>query len=200
MADAADFDAARSAIGRSVERVEDMRLLAGRGCYVDDITLAGTLHAAILRSPVAHGVIRAIDVAAASNLPGVHAVITAADVARTRQGRIPTIPLRQEALPQLAPFEQPVIAERKVRYVGEPIAVALADDAARAEDALEAIFVDIEPLPAIVDALAAVRESPLLFETAGTNCAITLSAIRGNAVAAFAGAPYTRRERFRVHR
>src|SRR4030095_6515255 len=200
MADAVSVGASRSAIGRGVERVEDLRRLAGRGRYVDDITLAGTLHAAVLRSSVAHGVIRAIDVSAALNLSGAHAVITAADIARTRQGKTPPIPLRQEALPELAPFEQPVIAERKVRYVGEPIAVALAENAARAEDALEAIFVTIEPRPAIGDPRAAGRESPLLFETTGTNCAITLSAIRGNAGAAFAGAPYTRRERFRVHR
>ena len=99
------------------------------------------LHAVILRSSVAHGRIRSIDTAAARARPGVHAVITAADI-----GEVPTIPLRQEPLPASKRYEQPVIAVDKVRYVGEPIAVVVADSAALAEDALEAIVVDIEPL------------------------------------------------------
>ena len=80
------------------------------------------LHAVILRSSVAHGRIRAIDTAAARARPGVHAVITAADI-----GEVPTIPLRHDPLPQSKRYEQPVIADDKVRYVGEPIAVVVAD-------------------------------------------------------------------------
>ncbi len=195
-----DATTSNPAIGSPVERIEDSRLLTGRGTYVDDLQRAGMLHAVILRSSVAHGRIRSIDVLAAAALPGVHAILTAQDIARELGGRIPTIPLRQEALPELKPFEQPVIAHEKVRYVGEPIAVVLADDQARAEDALEAIALDIESLPAVADRAAAAQRDVLLFEDTGTNCALTLSAVRGDADAAFAHAPYTRRERFRVHR
>ena len=144
--------------------------------------------------------LRSIDVAAALALPGVRAVVTAEDILRELNGAIPIIPLRQEALPELKPFEQPVIAHRKVRYVGEPVAVVVADDPARAEDALEAIAVDIESLPVVGNRVAAETKKALLFEETGTNCALTLSAIRGDADAAFAHAPYTRREPFRVHR
>ena len=187
-------------VGRSIERIEDLRLLTGKGCYVDDLSIPGMLHAAILRSSVAHGRLVSVDASRALEMPGVCAVITAADIANGLNGAIPRIPMRQEALPELERFEQPVIANGKVRYVGEPIAVVVADDAARAEDALDAIVVDIETLPATGESAAAGRGDALLYEEAGTNCALTLSALRGNADAAFATAPYTRRERFRVHR
>ena len=123
------------------------------------------------------------------------AVITAADI-----GDVPKIPLRQEPLPQLKRYEQPVIAHDKVRYVGEPIAVVVADSAAIAEDALEAIVVDIEPLPAVPDRDAARKDDVLLFEEIGTNIANTMTAVRGDADAAFKNAPYTRREHFSVQR
>src|SRR3954467_7368013 len=86
---------ANAYVGSPIERIEDLRFLRGRGQYVDDVTRPGLLHAAILRSAVAHGKIRAIDTAAACALRGVHAVITAADM----NGAVPTIPLRQEPLP-----------------------------------------------------------------------------------------------------
>src|SRR5262249_33671244 len=113
---------------------------------------------------------------------------------------VPTIPLRQEASPAFAPFEQPVLALGKVRYVGEPVAVVVADSAAAAEDALDAIVLDIAPLPAVVDCAGAARGDVLLVESAGSNLALTLSGIRGDVDAAFADAPYTRRERFAVQR
>ena len=113
-------------VGSPVERIEDLRLLRGRGQYVDDLAPEGLLHAVILRSAVAHGRIRSIDAAAALARPGVVAVITAADIGAA----VPTIPLRQEPLPALRQYEQPVIAHRKVRYVGEPLAVVLAESAA----------------------------------------------------------------------
>jgi carbon-monoxide dehydrogenase large subunit len=190
---------AGSAIGAPVERVEDLRLLRGRGRYVDDLARPGMLHAVVLRSSVAHGRVVSIDASRALAMPGVHAVITAVDIVH-ELGDIPHIPLRQEALSELELFQQPVIAHEKVRYVGEPLALVIADDQARAEDALEAIDVEIDTLPAIADCAAADRAASLLYETAGTNCALMLSALRGDADAAFASAPYVRRERFRVHR
>src|SRR6202140_3059556 len=115
-------------VGSPVERIEDLRLLKGRGQYVDDLTREGLLHAVILRSSVAHGRIRSIDAAAARARPGVVAVITAADIGAD----VPTIPLRQEPLPALRQYQQPVIAQGKIRYVGEPIAVVGEDSAALA--------------------------------------------------------------------
>ena len=183
-------------VGSPVERIEDLRLLRGRGQFVDDLTRDRLLHAVILRSAVAHGRIRSVDTAAALARPGVVAVITAADLGAA----VPTIPLRQEPLPALRQYEQPVIAHRKVRYVGEPIAVVLADSAACAEDALEAIVVDIEPLPAVADRETARSGDVLLFEESGTNVASTITAVRGDIALAFRTAAYTRRETFKVQR
>jgi carbon-monoxide dehydrogenase large subunit len=183
-------------VGSPVERIEDLRLLRGRGQYVDDLAPEGLLHAVILRSAVAHGRIRSIDAAAALARPGVVAVITAADIGAA----VPTIPLRQEPLPALQQYEQPVIAHRKVRYVGEPLAVVVADSAALAEDALEGISVDIEPLPAVADRAGARKGDVLLFEESGTNVASTITAVRGDIELAFRTAAYTRRERFTVQR
>ena len=92
-------------IGRGVERLEDARFLSGRGCYVDDLAPAGLLHAAIFRSAYAHGIIRTLDVSAARALPGVFAVITAADLGSS----VPRIPLRMEPRPELNRFEQGVL-------------------------------------------------------------------------------------------
>jgi aerobic carbon-monoxide dehydrogenase large subunit len=188
-------------IGSPVERVEDLRFLRGRGQFVDDLARDGLLHAVILRSAIAHGRIRAIDTRAALARPGVRAVITAKDIIAAETGpEIPTIPLRQESSPAFKPFEQPVIAHGKVRYVGEPIAVVLAESAEAAEDARDAITVEIEALPAVVDCAAAAGNAVLLVEEAGSNLALTLSGVRGDADAAFETAPYVRRERFSVQR
>jgi carbon-monoxide dehydrogenase large subunit len=189
--------AARSAnalVGSPIERVEDLRFLRGKGEYVDDVTRPGLLHAVILRSSVAHGRIVAIDAGAALARPGVHAVITAADI-----GGVPTIPLRQEQLEAFRPFEQPVIAAGTVRYVGEPLAVVVADSAALAEDAAEAVTIDITPLRVVADRATAERGT-LLFPQAGSNLAGTLTAVKGDADAAFRTAAYVRREQFQVQR
>jgi aerobic carbon-monoxide dehydrogenase large subunit len=182
-------------VGSPIERLEDFRFLTGRGQYVDDLHSERMLYAAILRSSVAHGRIRAIDTAAALARPGVHAVITAADI-----GQVPTIPLRHDPTPAIRRFEQPIIANGKVRYVGEPLAVAIAETPALAEDALEAVVVDIEPLAPIADRDTARKEDTILFETVGTNLPDTITAVRGDTDAAFKSAPYTRREHFRVQR
>jgi len=185
-----------SLIGSPIERLEDLRFLRGRGQYVDDLARKDMLHAAILRSSVAHGRIRSIAVAAARALPGVHSVITAKDIGN----RVPRVPMRLQPLPDFEPLGQPVIAESKVRYVGETIAVVLADTAAIAEDALGLIEVEIEPLPAVADRRASAQDASLLFEDKGTNLAIKFRAVRGDAAAAFADAPYVRRESFRTQR
>src|ERR1041384_3016020 len=135
---------ATTLIGRSVDRAEDARFLRGAGTFIDDLKRDGMLHAVVLRSSVAHGRIRGIDPSAARAMPGVHAVMTAADI-----GEVPVIPLRLANLPEFKGYLQPVIAKDKVRYVGEPVAVGVGETQGQAEDALEKIEVDIERLPAL---------------------------------------------------
>jgi carbon-monoxide dehydrogenase large subunit len=183
-------------IGQPVDRAEDLRFLTGAGKFVDDLARDGMLHAVVLRSSVAHGRIRRIDASAASAREGVRAVITAAEIGAA----VPVIPLRLASLPEFAPYLQPVIARDKVRYVGEPIAVVVAETPALAEDALAAIAVEIEPLPALPDRHAAARADALLFEASGSNRAVRYAVATGDAEAAFARAEYTRRESFRCHR
>ncbi|MBC7779939.1 MAG: xanthine dehydrogenase family protein molybdopterin-binding subunit [Proteobacteria bacterium] len=188
------------AIGQGIDRVEDPRLLRGLGAFVDDLQLPHMLHAVILRSSVAHGRLRGLDVSAARAMPGVRAVFTGADVLAHCGGRVPVIPMRLDPLPELEPFEQPVIAHDTVRHVGEPLAVIVADSAALAEDALEGIEVDIESRSVVVEGGLDAPDTVRLFEAAASNCAVRLRAVRGDAQAAFANAPYVRRERFHVHR
>jgi len=184
-------------VGSPIARREDWRFLRGAGEYVDDIARDLLLHAAIVRSPVAHGRIRGIDARAALALAGVHSVITAADLARP----VPVITLRAEhALPSLTPFLQPVIASDEVRYVGEPVAVVLAATAALAEDAAAAVALDIEALPAVVERDAAASGAALVVASAGTNEMVRLTAVLGDAERAFATADYSRSERFEVQR
>jgi len=183
-------------IGQPVDRAEDLRFLTGAGKFVDDLKRERMLHAVVLRSSVAHGRIRSLDASAARAITGVHAVITAAEIGET----IPLIPLRLANLPEFKAYFQPVIAHEKVRYVGEPLAVVVAETQALAEDALEAIGVDIEPLPAVADRHAAASDKSLLFEESGSNRAVRYAVAFGDADAAFAKAEYTRRESFRCHR
>jgi carbon-monoxide dehydrogenase large subunit len=180
------------AIGRPIERVEDLRLLRGRGRYVDDLSRDGQLYAVVLRSAVAHGTVRRIDVSAARAMAGVHAVLTADDIGKP----MPRVPGRLFPLPEHEPFYQPVIAQTKVRYVGEPLALVVADSPALGEDALDLIEVDIEPLPAVSDR----SSSSLLFEAHGSNCALHYRTTKGDADKAFAMADHVVRETFRVHR
>jgi len=184
----------RTLIGESVHRAEDFRFLKGSGRFVDDLQREGMLHAVVLRSPVAHGRIRKIDALAARAIPGVHAVVTAAEI-----GHVPVIPLRLANLPEFKNYLQPVIATDKVRYVGEPVAVVVAETQGLAEDALEAIELDIERLPALPDRHVAAPGASLLFD-GSSNCAVRYIATFGDADAAFAKAEYTHKEAFRCHR
>ena len=136
-------------IGRSVPRLEDRPLLLGQARFAADINFPGQWHMRVVRSPVAHGAIDAIDATAALALPGVHAVWTFADIAH-----IPPIGFRLTGLTALEPYRQFALASDTVRYVGEPIAAVFADDAYIAEDAADLVGLDIRPLPAIVDATA----------------------------------------------
>src|ERR1700756_4867323 len=146
-------------IGSPVERIEDPGFLRRRGPFVSDLKRENMLHAAILRSPVAHGLVAAVDGSAALAIAGVRAVITAKDI-----GAVPRIPLRLLPLPGTERFLQPVIAAERVRYVGEPVAVVLGDSPALAEDGVGAIALDIEELPPVPHRHASGRRDILLFQ------------------------------------
>ena len=137
-------------IGASVERLEDPPLVTGHGRYAGDMAFPHQLHMRVVRSPVAHGAIDAIDATAALAAPGVHAVWTFADVAH-----IPPIGFRLTGLTALEPYRQYALARDTVRYVGEPVAVVFAADQYAAEDAADLVVLDITSLPVILDATAA---------------------------------------------
>jgi 2-furoyl-CoA dehydrogenase large subunit len=173
----------RALIGQAIERLEDAALLTGAGRYMDDLPLApGTLHAAILRSPHAHAELLAIDASAALAMPGVAAVVTREEVRRWT--RPFTVGVKQ-------PMEHWCLAVDRVRYVGEPVAVVLALDRYRAEDALERIEVEYRPLPAVVDPRAAAGDgAPVLHPAVGGNVVSERRFRYGDPDAAFAAAKH----------
>ena len=139
-------------LAQPVRRVEDPRLLKGAGSYTDDITLPGTLHGVVLRSPHAAATIGAIDAAAARAMPGVRAVYTAADLAADGIGGLPcAAPVKNRDGSAMVMPPHPVLADGSVRHVGDPVAFIVADSVKQARDAAEAITVDYDILPAITD-------------------------------------------------
>ena len=137
-------------IGDSPKRREDARLVTGNGAYIDDLRFDGLVHAVVLRSPHAHAWIGSIDVAAAKSAPSVLAVLTAADAASDKLQ--PLRPYAEANVQTGEPFvfaPQPLIADSKVRFVGEPVALVVAETRAQALDAAELIGIDYEPLPAV---------------------------------------------------
>src|SRR5258706_3364114 len=186
-------------IGARVLRSEDARLLTGNGEFVDDIRLPGILHAAFVRASFAHARVRGVDASAALGLAGVHAVFTAADM---------TPAMQTTRLPMLVPNPyskisrtQYALAQGEVCYVGEPIAVVLADSRHLAEDAAAAVVVDYEPLAAASDCRDAVREgAPLAHLGAPDNKAAIFKAGYGDVASAFASAPHVFREELWHHR
>jgi carbon-monoxide dehydrogenase large subunit len=152
-------------IGRARRRKEDQRLITGQTRWTDNITLPGMLHLAILRSPYAHARITRIDVSAARRQPNVVAAFSGADL--DNQGTLACAwPVTED---MVAPTYLPMAVD-EVRHVGEPVAVVVARDKASAVDALEAIDVEYEPLPVVLDLEAALQpDSPLVHASAGTN-------------------------------
>ncbi len=182
--------------GRARERHEDERFLRGRGCFVGDFALPGMCHAVVVRSPVASGRLRSIDVAAARALPGVVCVLTHADTA----GFAAAIPVRVGKLEGLDNYLQSPLAGERVRYVGEPVALVVATDPYVAEDAADLVFADIDADDTVVTIGAALRNDVLVHPATATNVAASHLAQRGDVAAAFACAEYTRKETFRCHR
>ena len=145
-------------LGHEVRRVEDPALLTGEAQFLADLQVDGLLHAVFVRSATAHGVLDAVDVSAAVAMPGVVAVLTAADLDLPAQGAA-----------HLGPMARPMLATERVRFVGEAIAVVVAESYAAGVDAAEAVVVDIDPLPVALDPTD--TDPPLLFPEAGSNLA-----------------------------
>jgi aerobic carbon-monoxide dehydrogenase large subunit len=167
-------------IGASLERVEDDGLLTGSEPFVADVQLPGQLSAGIVRSSVAHGVLRSIDVRAARASPGVVDVFTAEDIAADR-GAVPVIRPRLSYDDSLKPYFQPVLACGRVRFVGDPVAVVVAETRALAEDAADLVVAEVEPIEPVLDVFAA-DDAPSLFE--GMPNRIDVAASYGDATAA----------------
>jgi aerobic carbon-monoxide dehydrogenase large subunit len=185
--------------GARVTRLEDPALLTGRGQFVDDMSLPGTLHAAFVRSPHAHARFKKIDTAAARAMPGVHAIYTAADMPpRIAAGQIPML------VPNPAiktPRTQVALARDEVCYVGQTVAVVVADSRYLAEDAAAAVAIDYETLPAVSDARDAVRPgAPHVHSDLSANIAAFVPMSYGNVEAAFKNAPHVFEEEMHLHR
>ena len=151
-------------VGARVSRVEDARLLTGRGSYVDDIVVPGMLHGYFVRSPFARAAIRSIDASAALAAPGVCFVFTAADLnpGAKEQWHTAFGPLGPET-------PRPPLAEDEVRFVGDPVVLVVAESRALAEDACELVDIDYEPLPAVVDYTTAEHADTLVHASHGSN-------------------------------
>ncbi|MDN3568176.1 xanthine dehydrogenase family protein molybdopterin-binding subunit [Paeniroseomonas aquatica] len=172
-------------IGQSFRRTEDLRFLTGQGRYVTDIATPGTLHGHVLRSPHAHARITGIDAAAARAMPGVRLVLTHADLAAEGIGPLPCPAVVATVAPIIIPARHALAADA-VRHVGEAVAFVVAETAAQARDAAEAIAVGYDPLPAVVDSRAALAPgAPQLWPEAPGNAVFRFE--RGDRAATEAG-------------
>ena len=154
-----DAPAGRAVIGQSVLRLEDRPLLVGEGRFLADISFDGEVYLRVVRSDVAHGVLHGVDLSDVLAAEGVVAAWSAAEVAH-----IPPIEFRMTGVDVLRPYCQRVLARDRVRYVGDPVAVVIAEDPYLAEDAAELAFVDIEPLDPVLESCAPEAPAPLTLE------------------------------------
>src|SRR5580692_6335476 len=166
----------RFGIGQPVTRKEDARFLTGRGRYVADIDLVRQAHAVLVLSPHGHALIRGIDKAAAEQMPGVYAVLMGEDWAADGLGTLdPEVMAEDMGGPAGYRTKRPPLAQGRVRYVGERVAVVIAATEALARDAAELVSVDYEILPAVVRAEDAVRpDAPLLHDGTANNTPFTM--------------------------
>jgi carbon-monoxide dehydrogenase large subunit len=195
--------AEKFAVGQSVRRLEDPRLIQGLGRYSDDVNLPRQAHAVLVRSPHAHARLGRVDASRALAAPGVVAVLTGGDLAADRLGNMPTdgSRKRRDGTPAfLTP--RPALARGRVRHVGDPVAVVVAETRARAVDAAEMVAVDYEPLPAVAATAEATRPgAPVVWDEAPDNVAFVWEAGKRDAVAqAFERAAHVARLDFVVTR
>jgi carbon-monoxide dehydrogenase large subunit len=191
------------AIGQGVSRFEDPRLLQGGGRYVDDITLPGMAHGVVVRSQHAHATIKSLDVSAAKEAPGVLAVLTAADIKAAGWGDLP-IPgglKRRDGSPMIK-TRYPILAEDRVRWVGDCVAFVVAETVAQALDAAELVAVDFEPLPAMTSTEAAAKPGAVkVWDDAPDNvCFVELIGDKAATDAAFAKADHVVKQKLVINR
>ena len=189
-----------SYLGQPLKRFEDAKLITGNGRFINDISLPDMLHAVVVRSDHAHARIRSIDVSAARELAGVVEVLTGEDLA----GALPNIPIRamgDRAIEVFNPPEHPVLAQGKVCYVGQPVAVVVATDPYLARDGADLVAVDYEVLPPVIDPdIAADEATPVIHPDIGTNVAMRSVQEGGDIEAAFSQADHVVRQMYRVPR
>ena len=179
-------------VGQAIKRKEDPRMISGASAYVDDIVLPGMLYATVLRSIHAHARIKSIDVTRARSMPGVHAVLTGEDT-RDAIGSVPCA----GQLPDLKVPNHPPLAVGKVRFVGEPVALVVADDRYVGADAADAVDIDYEPLPAVVDPEKAIESGgTIIHEEWDDNVAFRHGFENGNTKEAFSNAEHVTKHRF----
>jgi carbon-monoxide dehydrogenase large subunit len=175
-------------LGQPIKRREDPRFITGTGTYLDDVTLPGTLHLVVVRSPYGHARVTSIDTEAARNAPGVVAVVTAKDIEGATTGPQP-YEFGWEPFQDVKDPPRYPLATDKVRYVGDPVVGVLAETRYAARDAAALVEVEYEPLPAVVDPEKALEPgAPLLFEEFGTNLGHTQLREAGDVEAAFQAA------------
>jgi len=195
---ASTLDSMKFGIGQPVPRQEDPTLLQGQGRYTDDINLPGQVYAVIVRSQVAHGVIKGIDTEQAKAMPGVLGVWTGAELNAAGYGPLKTLMMvpNRDGTPMKTPTRHS-LATDKVRFVGDPVAVVVAETPDQAKDAAEAVMLDIETLPAVTDIRAAAEaDAPLLYDDAPGNICVDFHyGDTEKVAAAFAAAAHVSRVR-----
>ena len=184
-------------VGRALRRREDLALLRGGGSFVANMRMEGMAHMAVLRSPIAHGRILSVDVTAAKAAAGVIDVLSAAEIAEA----VDPMPVTSREGATMAPVPIPLLAREKVRFAGEPVAAVVAETRACAEDALELIEVDYEPLPALLEPRQAAGAGVVLHDGIDDNVLLRWSRSTGDVEDVFRSAGVrTVRGRFRIPR
>ena len=190
----AAFDLNKYGIGQPVRRTEDPVLVQGQGKYTDDLNLPGQAHALFVRSRNAHGIIKRIDTSAAQGMPGVLAVYTGKELAAYGTLKC-VVPFKNRDGSEMKKPARPSLPTDKVRFVGDPVAVVIAETLAQAKDAAEAVELDIETLPAVTKAsAAAAADAPQLYDDVPGNVALDyLYGDPAKVAAAFAQAAHVTR-------
>jgi aerobic carbon-monoxide dehydrogenase large subunit len=203
MTQVAEPEAAKQWIGGGILRKEDPELLTGQGRFVDDIALPGMLWLSFVRSPVAHAGLARVDVTAAKGMPGVAAVFTGQDLAGDWAAGMPCAwPIADRTMPDEPTADARIpdhwpVAKDRVRFMGEIVAVVVADSREHAADAVEAVEVDYDDLPVVTDMEAALRDdAPVIHEAFGSNRAYTWTLAAGEVDRVFSEAPVVVKERY----
>ena len=190
-----------STLGQSLKRFEDPKLVTGRGSFVDDIKLPSMLHAVMVRSPHAHALIRDVDVGGARALPGVVAVVTGQDIAGVLRELPGGALWADPSILVMNAIGQPVLAGDRVCYVGQPVALVVAESQVLARDAAELVNVEYEPLTPVIDPFEALKDDAVpIHKGMGTNLGMRIFREGGDLEGAFAQADTVITQRYEVQR